>query len=581
MVLVPVRDKIVVTQGAKEQYQQYNHFFVNDQTNISRETHSRRVYHYDVPDDQLDENKNPPRDPQDYLNALGAKDDSQYLEVEILDQFWTNEKESRDSHGRLKPSTWQEKKWLVANASDALLHDRDGDTSKDGATNNPADGIVDPPWRLDPLQNIVNVSFTAEHFLFIGHVVSEFETSVDTTAFAYGSIDGKNWTARAAPSLPATKTTSTEFAHVIFHDLNKGDLILDNLPPGVEIISSTDSKVTIAIPLVDFPPYDTGPPTVTVDTTIPALMGAQHTVTVCGWPTQPREMYLTQALQDLRQVTNWIGRRELRLLHLWKSPNNGAFFGKPKKTKTGTFFIGTTGTDSGNVFSFTKGWGFSKIFGSNIASLAGGNFANDRFFAFSQLDNVSALYSSSDGQAWAPAGSFHPGIPFANGFDEDGPTPDTVKGIAYSPQIPLYVAVGTRAKSGDSFGKIQYISSTSSDGVSWSTLQVIFDEPVSHSDSRGLAFGNGMFVSALYNNGRLFISPDGSDWQTATIPTNFFSNFVLFSRSLKLFALFGTNLTGNTGMVLTSPDGKEWTTAFAGPTASGGVVITGAAVGKL
>jgi hypothetical protein len=154
---VPVRGQLLVTQGAKEQYQQYNHFFVNDVTNSSRETHSRRVYHYDVPDDQLDENKNPPRDPQDYLNALGDKDSSQYLEVEILDAFSTNENETRDSHGRLKPSAWQERRWLVNNASDALLHDRDGDTSKDFATNNPVDGIVDPPWRLDPLQNIVNI----------------------------------------------------------------------------------------------------------------------------------------------------------------------------------------------------------------------------------------------------------------------------------------------------------------------------------------------------------------------------------------------------------------------------------------
>jgi hypothetical protein len=154
---VPVRDQLVVTQGANAQYQQYTHFFANDASNSSRETHSRRVYHYDVPDDQLDENKNPPRDTQDYLNALGDKDSSQYLEVEILDAFTTNENENRDSHGRLKPSAWQEKRWLVANASDVLLRDRDGDISNDSAIKNPADGIIDPPWRLDPLQNIVNV----------------------------------------------------------------------------------------------------------------------------------------------------------------------------------------------------------------------------------------------------------------------------------------------------------------------------------------------------------------------------------------------------------------------------------------
>ena len=163
VISVPVRDKIVVTQGADQQYQQYNHFFVNDNTNSSRKTHSRRVYHYDVPDNQLDENKNPPRDPQAYLAALGAKDDSQYVQVEIIDSFLTNEYESRDSHGRIKPSAWQEKKWLVDSAGDTLLHDRDGDTSHDFAT----DGTVDPPWRLDPLQNIVNVQLGQPSFFVV------------------------------------------------------------------------------------------------------------------------------------------------------------------------------------------------------------------------------------------------------------------------------------------------------------------------------------------------------------------------------------------------------------------------------
>jgi hypothetical protein len=163
---VPVRDQLVVTQGTGAQYQQYTHFFANDASNSSRETHSRRVYHYDVPDDQLDENKSPPRDPEEYLNALGDKDDSQYLDVEILDAFSTNENENRDSHGQLKPSVWQEKKWLVNNTG-VLLQDRDGDISHDSAIKNPADGVIDPPWRLDPLQNIVNLQMQRLAFFVV------------------------------------------------------------------------------------------------------------------------------------------------------------------------------------------------------------------------------------------------------------------------------------------------------------------------------------------------------------------------------------------------------------------------------
>jgi hypothetical protein len=160
VVWVPVRAMVFVNEGSNYKWQGYKHYFINDNSNFTRETHSRRVYHYDIPANQLDDNQNPPRDPQDYLNSLGDKDKDQYLEVEILDRYWTNEMEGRDSSGNTKAGTWQEKKWLINSDTDALLSDWEGETDNDFATINPDAGPqVDPPWRLDPLQNIVNVSW--------------------------------------------------------------------------------------------------------------------------------------------------------------------------------------------------------------------------------------------------------------------------------------------------------------------------------------------------------------------------------------------------------------------------------------
>lgn len=163
---VPVRDMVLVTEGREQQYQGNKHYFPNDDSNETRETHSRRIYNHDIPDDQLDDNQNPPRDPDDYLNALGKQDEDQFIDVELIDKFWTKEHESRDAHGNKKPSAWQEKKWILNDKDvDPLLREPLVESDKvnlEGFRNviNPAAGPqVDPPWRLDPLQNIVNVSW--------------------------------------------------------------------------------------------------------------------------------------------------------------------------------------------------------------------------------------------------------------------------------------------------------------------------------------------------------------------------------------------------------------------------------------
>lgn len=171
---VPVRDMVFVTEGREQKYQAYRHFFINNDSNSTRETHSRRIYHHDIAEESLDDQRNPPRDPDAYLNALSDQDEGQFIDVELLDKYWTNENESRDAHGNKKEGVWQEKKWLLNDKDvDPLLKEPLLDSDKINledfqGINNPSGGglgdvagsvTVDPPWRLDPLQNIINVNW--------------------------------------------------------------------------------------------------------------------------------------------------------------------------------------------------------------------------------------------------------------------------------------------------------------------------------------------------------------------------------------------------------------------------------------
>lgn len=173
VVKVPVRAVVVVGTGKAGQYQEYKHYFVNDDSCKTRETHSRRIYHHDIAEGGLDDRNNPPRDPEDYFNSLSDQDEGQFVDVEILDRYWTNEVDGRGPHGERKTAAWQEKKWLINSDTDRLLRDPLLESDKVNLEgfkdiSNPSGGeggevagsvTIDPPWRLDPLQNIVNVSW--------------------------------------------------------------------------------------------------------------------------------------------------------------------------------------------------------------------------------------------------------------------------------------------------------------------------------------------------------------------------------------------------------------------------------------
>jgi hypothetical protein len=167
---IPVRELVhLVTPKGKATQQ-----FVNDETNESRETHSRRIYYHEIKDSYLVENK-PPRDPQLYLNSLGNQDTDQFIDVEIMEAYITNGYDANDIHGHPQPladgvpkgssGTRQRKKWLGV-TDDPFMNEPLLENDKEGGIpdfmflRNPDAGPqIDPPWRLDPLQNIVNVAW--------------------------------------------------------------------------------------------------------------------------------------------------------------------------------------------------------------------------------------------------------------------------------------------------------------------------------------------------------------------------------------------------------------------------------------
>lgn len=165
---VPIRAVVVVTTGKKNQYQEYKQYFLSDDSSQFRETHSRRIYHHDLAEGAIDDGNNPPRNPDDYLNALNDQDEDQFVDVEIIDKFWTHEKDSRGPHGERITAAWQEKKWLIDSDTDQLLREPLLESDKvnlegfQDIRNPSGDGdsvTIDPPWRVDPLQNIVNVNW--------------------------------------------------------------------------------------------------------------------------------------------------------------------------------------------------------------------------------------------------------------------------------------------------------------------------------------------------------------------------------------------------------------------------------------
>lgn len=165
---VPIRDSVRVNMPSGI----YQHSFLNDERNRSRSTHSRRIYHRDIKEGYLVDGE-PPRDPDLYLESLDEQELGHYIEVEVLDYYVSKGREDRDQHrhhqsihsmakAKRPAVTRNLKRMWLGKTGDPLLKEplskSDLPDPDFAPTYNPSAGPqIDPPWRIDPLQNIVNV----------------------------------------------------------------------------------------------------------------------------------------------------------------------------------------------------------------------------------------------------------------------------------------------------------------------------------------------------------------------------------------------------------------------------------------
>jgi hypothetical protein len=125
---VPVRKAITMEDGRDIQYQKSTYTHKNgssDDTGTTRKVHKRRVKHYDIPKDSLDEKGQPPTDPKEYFDALDATsiDESNYIDVEVVDELITTTGSGY---------TWRKWHWTLGSDADSLL--ADPLKTKDGAS---------------------------------------------------------------------------------------------------------------------------------------------------------------------------------------------------------------------------------------------------------------------------------------------------------------------------------------------------------------------------------------------------------------------------------------------------------------
>jgi len=143
---------------------------INDELTDARIVERRRVSHYDTSidvDAQVAFDADPTRTvfvvPGDqYTRDDSTKDDSQYVETEVI--TYLKERSTHDTQTGAQDDQGQQIKllnqYLIDESDDAVL-DVIG-----------PDGF-NPPWRLDPYQNIVNVQLRSPGNMILAYVYAD------------------------------------------------------------------------------------------------------------------------------------------------------------------------------------------------------------------------------------------------------------------------------------------------------------------------------------------------------------------------------------------------------------------------
>lgn len=148
---IPVDEAIAGHARSKFQFQGTAQHYDNSEDNSSRDSAVLKLVSNDIDEDLLEDNENgkkqPPTDPQDYLEAVNqtdSQDQDKFIHVELLDK-----------HGRLRASKAQSQGVVFSGLwNNSLLAPVRGDGMP--GVEEASAGADPTPIRLDPLQAIVN-----------------------------------------------------------------------------------------------------------------------------------------------------------------------------------------------------------------------------------------------------------------------------------------------------------------------------------------------------------------------------------------------------------------------------------------
>lgn len=389
---------------------------------------------------------------------------------------------------------------------------------------------IDPPYRLSPFENIVNISFGGAGFMIGG------QKPLFVTAHAeFSQANGTSW-ADASPTL-------TDPSDIVCITFGAGLWVTAGYASG----SSTPYLATATVPV--------------------ASVGGKL----------PPWKWQTQATPFTNQING--------VAYGKGSGSDG------KGTGTVPLFI--AGDEDGNIAWSTdaQSWTLSTTFPESVKAVA---FLNGLFFASTSYDspfppnieNYSTIYASNDGKTWNAGAQV---LADVQSFDQFGALiVDTgeITGFAYGGGV--YVAIGQKANGstgeGTSTVKKRAVTVTSTDGIIWSSTNITTQY---NADATGANGNDGFFGIAYSQVSKIFVgvglwteadtlkghqiatSPDGANW-TVLLPVMSVDgintgqlNSVAYSNAQNVFVAAGEYFQAATssqvGKTFYSKNGTDWT----------------------
>ena len=563
---VPIISSSAVTAAAGFQYQGtvYTLDNTSSSVNVTRLVAPARIVNYD--------------------NDTRKIDDSLFVDADIIEAI------SRTS------ATGFAWKKMILNADNSAYYNLPNiqGIPGDAALGNSG---IDPPWMLDPLQRIVNVSpLEPEHFL----------------VFFAEAIIGENTTENVVFELSSKGINFTVFITPDGHYFISTDPLYYDVPLGSRsvgeggILHGQAFSPVLATNTVPWPVGQLGFMLASTD----GLIWNQRV-----GPAMPEPFELPSAPNALKRIVlpqpgmvafeaNWVAvsstgastdNPQVQLsasYDLGKSWSNTVLPGINGSVGAGgkkdpDRFFAAGGTPDTNTIPYTASvsattkkitWETSSAIPASQqfaqATLQFFTYIKETDIFFTAHANESILYVSNDGDTWS-------GVrPFTQG---------NVFGIAYDSSRKLYVCVGEHAE--DSFAiNNHFLSATSGDGRSWSQQ----DHGIGSAGGTSLvgtkvAASNGIFISAVSRGLKpvVWVSGDGVSWHDVDLPEidagenpitdgddnpiapgNPFAIThveVIRSKGSSLFAVLGCQgfaTACQSFFIFTSTDGQLWTTAL-------------------